>query len=88
MGVVSATLPVALLRKRVPYTRIETEFLLYKLAPDAQFQEDTRLHLGLLNPAQIDTLLQFLIWMRDHPHWSAYCPDTIETALRFLESLK
>lgn len=70
------------------YSRMETEFLIYNLGPDARFQEDTRLRLACLNSAQIVCLLEFLQWCLEHEFWKEYCPEHIVRAIEFLKTLR
>jgi hypothetical protein len=69
------------------YNQMETEFLLYNLAPDEQFAPETRIRLSALSPLQLHCLVHFVEWMRGHPKWSEYCPSEISRALQFLGAI-
>jgi len=69
------------------YNQMETEFLLYNLAPEEQFAPETRVRLSLLTKSQLHCLVHFVEWMRADPKWSEYCPSEIARALQFLSAL-
>jgi hypothetical protein len=69
------------------YTQMETEFLLYNLAPSAEHEEETKVHLSALDADQMRCLLHFVQWMQAHPVWSDYCPAEIARALVFVGAL-
>ncbi len=64
----------------------ETEFLIYNLAPDEKFYAETIERLAALNALQIECLIQFLEWAKEHEHWSTYCAEEIEKGLDFLRN--
>ena len=67
--------------------RMETEFLIYNLAPDQRFESDTGARLSLLSIGQLKVLLQFLLWLSGDEYWSVYCPQDIHRGQVFLETL-
>jgi hypothetical protein len=69
------------------YTQMETEFLLYNLAPTGEYEEETRARLSALDAGQLRCLLHFVQWMQAHPVWSEYCPTEIARALAFVGEL-
>lgn len=66
---------------------IETEYLIYTLSPAEEFREETRGRFAGFSEAQLLCLSHFLDWCREHPHWSAYCPEEIATGTEFVASL-
>ena len=68
------------------YSSTETEFLIYNLGPDEKYKEETKKRLGLFKPRQIQCLIHFLEWCLSNEHWSEYCPEDIERAIRFLSN--
>ena len=69
------------------YDAIETEFLIYNLAPEENFEDGTRSRFSWLSREQIKCIFHFLEWCRDHPYWSKYCAKDIARALTFVCSL-
>ena len=69
------------------HNRMETEFLIYSLAPDLKFQMETLQRLSLLNDRQINCLIHFLEWCSIHEYWKEYCPDDINKALNFVKNI-
>ena len=69
------------------YDPLETEFLIYNLAPNPEDEADARQRLSALDLRQLMCLLHFLEWCRDHPHWSTYCPTEIADGILFLQSV-
>jgi hypothetical protein len=69
------------------YNRMETEFLIYNLGPDLEFQTDTTQRLSLLTTDQISCLIDFLAWCQNQEYWKEYCPDNINKAIGFLRTL-
>ena len=65
------------------YNRMETEFLIYSLAPSLEFQAETWQRLSLLNINQINCLIHFLEWCSNHQCWKEYCPDGIDRGINF-----
>ena len=70
------------------YDMMETQFLIYNLSPNEEFKEDTLKRLSCFNRKQIDCLTHFMEWLKEHPHWSEYCPNEINKALLFLQEMK
>ena len=68
------------------YSRMEAEFLIYSLGPNAEFQRDTLQRLSLLNADQINCLIHFLEWCAGHPFWKEYFPEDISKAINFLRA--
>ena len=68
------------------YNRMETEFLIYSLAPSLEFQAETWQRLSLLNKNQINCLIHFLEWCSNHQYWKEYCPDEIDRGINFLRT--
>lgn len=66
------------------YNRMETEFLIYSLAPTLQFQRETLERLSTINKAQVDCLIFFLEWCLAQTYWKEYCPQELESAINFL----
>lgn len=69
------------------YNQMETEFLIYNLAPKKEFEADTRAHLSALSRQQVECLVHFIQWLKTHPKWSTYCPNEIDEALVFLDRI-
>jgi len=69
------------------YNRMETEFLIYNLAPELQFQTDTSQRLSLLTAMQVACLIDFLGWCFDQEYWKEYCPQNINRAISFLQTV-
>jgi hypothetical protein len=69
------------------YDPLETEFLIYTLAPEPKHELETTQRLSKLSHQQIGVLRHFLIWCREHPHWSKYCPDEVALATAYIERL-
>lgn len=70
------------------YNRTETEFLIYSLSPELQFQRDTSQRLSGLNQVQVDCLIHFLDWCLSQQYWKDYCPHEIANAINFLRTIK
>ena len=66
------------------YGSTETEFLIYNLGPEEKYKDETKQRLGLFKPKQIQCLIHFLEWCSANEHWSEYCPDEIDRAIKFL----
>ena len=66
------------------YNQMETEFLIYSLAPTLQFQRETFERLSTLNEAQVDCVICFLEWCLTQEYWKEYCPQELENAISFL----
>jgi hypothetical protein len=69
------------------YNQMETEFLIYNLRPDLQFQADTLQRLSILNKDQINCLIHFFEWCLNHPKWKEYFHEDIIKALDFLKTI-
>jgi hypothetical protein len=68
------------------YSRMETEFLIYKLRPAPEFEEATEQRLSALDDVQFACLIHFLEWCLNQPFWRAYCPNDIKSAISFLST--
>jgi hypothetical protein len=62
-----------------------TEFLIYNLGPEAEFEEKTAIRLSLLNKEQIECLLALVEFWQQDAHWGEYCPEELNRAKSFLE---
>lgn len=69
------------------YNKIETEFLIYNLAPKDEFKADTIKQLSLFSRRQLSCLVRFLEWASAHAMWKEYCPEDISRALMFVREL-
>ena len=69
------------------YNQMETEFLIYNLAPGGKFEAETRDRLSALSRQQLTCLVHFLAWLKTHPKWSTYCPSEIDQAHEFVSSM-
>jgi hypothetical protein len=69
------------------YDPLETEFLIYTLAPEAKYELETTQRLSKLSHQQIGVLRNFMAWCREHPHWSTYCPTEVARGSEFIERL-
>lgn len=69
------------------YNQFETEFLIYNLSPDIEYQSETIERLEALSIEQIKCLISFLEWCQSHEPWSEYCPEAIEAGIKFLSTL-
>jgi hypothetical protein len=70
------------------YDTAATQFLIYNLGPELQFQKDTLQRLSGFNQTQIDCLIHFLDWCLSQQYWKDYCPDAIERGMNFLLTIK
>ncbi|QSI78192.1 DUF6714 family protein [Niveibacterium microcysteis] len=64
-----------------------TEFLIYSLAPLAEYEEETKQRLSLLSKPQIECLLELVAYWQHHEHWGIYCPEELDRAKHFLQQL-
>ena len=69
------------------YDPLETEFLIYMLAPEPKYELETTQRLSKLSHLQIGVLRNFLTWCSEHPHWSTYCADEVAMATRYIDRL-
>jgi hypothetical protein len=76
------------LQQDTGYDPMETEFLIYSLAPSQEHEADARIELSGMSRQQLQCLVHFLEWCQSHPHWSDYCPQEIERGIEFLRSLR
>ncbi|XQE65164.1 DUF6714 family protein [Pseudomonas sp. P3C3] len=76
------------LTKEAEASGMETEFLIYNLGPAPKYQAEARVRLSALNQEQINCLLNFLLWCKEHEYWSTYCPEDIQRAIEFILTLR
>jgi hypothetical protein len=69
------------------YDPLETEFLIYALAPESMYELETTHRLSELSHEQIGVLRNFLSWCSEHPHWSTYCADEVARATDYIGRL-
>jgi hypothetical protein len=69
------------------YDPLETEFLIYTLAPEPKYELETTQRLSKLSHEQIGCLRNFLAWCSSHPHWPTYCPNELTRAVNFIDRL-
>lgn len=69
------------------FNQMETQFLIYNLGADIQFQAELSQRLSLLNKDQILCLIHFLEWCSDQEYWQEFCPDSISRGINFLKHL-
>lgn len=60
------------------FNRFETEFPIYNLGPELQFQSDTHLRLAVLNGEQTRCLIHLMEWCRSDPFNAISCVILIE----------
>jgi hypothetical protein len=75
------------LTEEASYNAFETEYLIYSLGPDLEFQADTQKRLSLLSRDQVACLVDFLAWCRNQPPWREHCPEEIDKAIEFLRTM-
>jgi hypothetical protein len=66
---------------------METEFLIYSLGPDQEYEDETATRLAGMSVPQLHLLEHFLEWCAEHRHWSEYCPNDIAKAQSFMSHL-
>ena len=76
------------LTKEAEISGMETEFLIYNLGPNIGHQTETLERLSDLNQEQINCLLNFLFWCREHDYWSKYYLSDIKRAIGFIQKLR
>jgi hypothetical protein len=76
------------LTEKASYSQMETEFLIYNLAPELKHQLEAKQRLSGLNQEQINCLVHFLEWCQQHEHWGQYCPEEISSAIAFLSTIR
>ena len=70
------------------YDGKEITFLVYSLAPSAEYREQEVYRLSLLDKSQIVTFIHFLEWCSQHDFWKQFFPEDIENALFFVRSIE
>ena len=63
------------------------EFLIYFFAPVCKYETETKSQLEQLSTEQIDCLIDLMGYF-NNTDWGSYCPDELESAVIFLQSLK
>jgi len=72
------------LTSEAEYSRFETEFLIYSLAPTEEFEADTSGRLSLISVDQLQVLLKFLSYLLSIEYWKSYCPTELYRGIAFL----
>ncbi|ABV35330.1 hypothetical protein Ssed_0719 [Shewanella sediminis HAW-EB3] len=70
------------------YNQMETEFLIYNLAPELKHELETKQRLSSLNQQQILCLIHFLEWCQQDEHWGQYCPEEISSGIAYLSTVR
>ena len=70
------------------YNRDETEFLIYNLSPDKEYEADTLERLSKLDQNQISCLIDFLKWCQSQEFWAEYYLDEIKRGIEFLKNIE
>ena len=76
------------LTEEASYNQMETEFLIYNLAPELKYQLETKKRLSALNRDQLLCLVHFLEWCQRHEHWGQYCSKKIASGFSFLSTVR
>jgi hypothetical protein len=76
------------LTEQAKYTQMETEFLIYNLAPELKYQLETKQRLSALNKEQVQCLIHFLEWCSEDEYWGQYCPEEISSGIAFLSTAR
>ncbi len=76
------------LTSEAQYNQMETEFLIYSLAPTWDYQAATLQRLSLLDASQIKCLIHFFEWCLIQEYWQEYCPEDLNRAIQFLGSIE
>lgn len=66
---------------------LETEFLIYHLSHDSQYQAEVMQQLAIMNSQQIDCLISFVGWCKEGD-WGEYYSDHLAKAHAFLITLR
>lgn len=70
------------------YDALETEFLIYNLAPGPEYEDEARARLSDLSQSQLRCVQHFVEWCQTDPHWASYCSAELEKAASFVRSLQ
>jgi hypothetical protein len=62
-----------------------TEFLIYNLAPEAEFEEEAKVRLSLLDRRQVECLVALVDYWQQTERWGEYCPEELNRAKAFLQ---
>jgi hypothetical protein len=65
----------------------ETEYLIYNLAPESKYKEETKQRLSAFNKPQLKCILHFIIWWQQNEHWQQYFGSELEQAKSFISEL-
>ncbi len=76
------------LTEEARYNQMETEFLIYNLAPMFKYQKETLQRLVALTQEQIACLIHFLEWCQADEYWGQYCPEEISLGIAFLSTIR
>ena len=69
------------------YDGVETEYLIYHLSPAKEYESNTISQLDAFSRDQIDCLISFICWCKNHQYWKDYCLEDIEKAEHFLKKI-
>ena len=76
------------LTEKASFSQMETEFLIYNLAPELKYQIEAKQRLSALNQDQLLCLVHFLEWCQKHEYWGQHCPKEIASGLGFLSTVR
>ena len=62
----------------------ETEFLIYNLAPQPEYEKETSDRLSGFSKAQLRCLLEVVSWWQSSEYWSDYCGEDLARASKFI----
>jgi len=63
-----------------------TEYLIYNLGPEPEFEQETLQRLSRLTPAQFQCLTTLLQYWQQSERWAEYCAEDLARAIRFLQA--
>ncbi|EFK97618.1 conserved hypothetical protein, partial [sediment metagenome] len=63
-----------------------TEYLIYNLAPEPEYEQETSERLSRLSDEQIQCLIKLVQHWQQSERWREYCPKELDRALQFLQS--
>lgn len=69
-------------------SQMEIEFLVYALSPSKKFRSDTKERLFLLDIGQVNSLINFIRWLKGQEYWSTYLSEDLDNAEIFLIGIK
>lgn len=76
------------LTEEAQYNRFETEYLIFNLGPELQFQSDAKKRLSLLTNEQLLCLVHFLEWCRQDEWWADANAVDIDRAISLLRVIQ